>query len=132
MSITDDLVLVTGAGGFIGGHIVADLKRQGYRNVRAVDIKPLEEWYQHSHDVEALSLDLTLKENCEKATEGARQVYNFASNMGGMGFIELNKALCMLSVLINTHMLEAARKYGVADYFYASSACVYNADKQRD
>jgi nucleoside-diphosphate-sugar epimerase len=128
----DDLVVVTGAGGFIAGHMVADLRRQGYKRIRAVDIKPLEDWYQRFEDVENLSLDLDLKENCETAAEGARQVYNLAANMGGMGFIEHNKALCMLSVLINTHMLQAARKFGVERYFYSSSACVYNGDKQRD
>jgi len=112
--------------------MVADLRRQGYNRIRAVDIKPLEDWYQRFDDVENLSLDLDLKENCETAAEGARQVYNLAANMGGMGFIEHNKALCMLSVLINTHMLQAARKFGVERYFYSSSACVYNGDKQRD
>jgi GDP-D-mannose 3', 5'-epimerase len=130
--MNNDLVLVTGAGGFIGGHMVAELRRQGYHNLRAVDIKPLDEWYQVFHDVENLTLDLNLKDNCELATEGAREVYNFAANMGGMGFIENNKALCMLSVLINTHMLQAAEKFGVERYFYSSSACVYNAEKQRD
>jgi nucleoside-diphosphate-sugar epimerase len=128
----DELVLVTGAGGFIGGAMVAEFRRQGYRRIRAVDIKPLDEWYQIFDDVENLQLDLNLKESCEKAARGAWQVYNFAANMGGMGFIENNKALCMLSVLINTHMLQAAQKFGVQRYFYSSSACVYNADKQRD
>jgi len=128
----DDLVVVTGAGGFIAGHLVADLRRQGYRRIRAVDIKPFEEWYQLFQDVENLSLDLSLKENCETAARGARQVYNLAANMGGMGFIVFNKALCMLSVLINTHMLAAAQKHGVERYFYSSSACVYNGDKQQD
>jgi GDP-D-mannose 3',5'-epimerase len=128
----DDLVVVTGAGGFIAGHMVADLRRRGYKRIRAVDIKPLEDWYQRFEDVENLSLDLDLLENCETASAGARQVYNLAANMGGMGFIEHNKALCMLSVLINTHMLQASRKFGVERYFYSSSACVYNGDKQRD
>jgi GDP-D-mannose 3',5'-epimerase len=73
-----------------------------------------------------------LKKNCERVTDGVTDVYNFAANMGGMGFIENNKALCMLSVLINTHMLQAAQQAGVRRFFYSSSACVYNADKQRD
>jgi nucleoside-diphosphate-sugar epimerase len=128
----DELVVVTGAGGFIGGALVAEFRRQAYSKIRAVDIKPLEEWYQRFDDVENLVLDLNLAENCERAARGAGQIYNFAANMGGMGFIETNKALCMLSVLINTHMLQAAHKFGVGRYFYSSSACVYNADKQRD
>jgi GDP-D-mannose 3', 5'-epimerase len=127
----DDLALVTGAGGFIGGAIVSELRRKGYR-VRAVDSKPVDEWCQRFDDVEALSLDLNLKESCERVTEGASDVYNLAANMGGMGFIENNKALCMLSVLISTHMLQAAQQAGVRRFFYSSSACVYNADKQRD
>jgi GDP-D-mannose 3', 5'-epimerase len=127
----DDLALVTGAGGFIGGAIVSELRRNGYR-VRAVDSKPVDEWCQRFDDVEALSLDLNLKESCERVTEGASDVYNLAANMGGMGFIENNKALCMLSVLISTHMLQAAQQAGVRRFFYSSSACVYNADKQRD
>jgi GDP-D-mannose 3', 5'-epimerase len=125
-------IVVTGAGGFIGGSLVAELRRLNYTNIRAVDIKPLDEWHQAFDDVENLSLDLNLKNNCERAASGAWQIYNFAANMGGMGFIENNKALCMLSVLINTHMLQAAVKFGVRRYFYSSSACVYNADKQRD
>ena len=128
----DDLILITGAGGFIGGAMVADLRGKGHGSIRAVDIKPLDEWYQTFPDVENLQLDLNLKESCDRAARGASEVYNFAANMGGMGFIENNKALCMLSVLINTHMLEAVQKFGVRRYFYSSSACVYNADKQRD
>jgi len=124
-------VVVTGAGGFIGGHLVSALRARGHKTIRAVDSKPVGNWYRHFADVENLSLDLNLKENCEIAAKGANEVYNLAANMGGMGFIEHNKALCMLSVLINTHMLQAAVKYGVERYFYASSACVYNADKQR-
>jgi len=128
----NELVVVTGAGGFIGGALIRDLRRQGYTKLRAIDIKPFDEWYQVFDDVENLSLDLNERENCERAARGAFQIFNFAANMGGMGFIENNKALCMLSVLINTHMLQAAQKFGVARYFYSSSACVYNADKQRD
>jgi GDP-D-mannose 3',5'-epimerase len=124
-------IVVTGAGGFIGGALVADLRRRGCPSIRAVDIKPSHQWYQRFDDVENLSLDLNLKENCEIAVRGAAEVYNLAANMGGMGFIEKNKALCMLSVLINTHMLQASIKHDVRRYFYSSSACVYNADKQK-
>ena len=128
---THKCVLVTGAGGFIGGHLVADFRRKGCKHVRAVDVKPLDEWYQRFDDVENLQLDLNLKVNCEVAARGAAEIYNLAANMGGMGFIEHNKALCMLSVLINTHMLQAALTHGCKKFFYSSSACVYNADKQR-
>src|ERR1700704_4042425 len=128
----DDLILIAGGGGFIGGAMVGELRRQGYKRIRSVDVKPLDEWYQVHDDAENLVLDLNLKENCEQASEGASEVYNFAANMGGMGFIENNKALCMLSVLINTHMLQAAQKSGVKRFFYSSSACVYNGDKQTD
>lgn len=128
----DRLAVVTGAGGFIAGSLVAELRRQGFTRIRAVDIKPFDQWYQIFDDVENLSLDLNRFENCETASKDAYQVFNLAANMGGMGFIENNKALCMLSVLINTHMLMAAKKYGVQRYFYSSSACVYNGDKQRD
>ena len=125
-------IVVCGAGGFIGGHLVADLLRQGHTDLRAVDIKPFNEWYQRFDQVENLQLDLQLKESCRQSLKGAKIVYNLAADMGGMGFIENNRALCMLSVLINTHLCMAAREFGVERYFYASSACVYNADKQRD
>ena len=128
---TSKLITVTGAGGFIGGEMVSHLRRAGHKQIRAIDIKPLDEWYQRFDDVENHSLDLNVLENCEFAAKGAGVIYNFAANMGGMGFIEHNKALCMLSVLINTHMLQAAHKYGVPRYFFSSSACVYNADKQK-
>ncbi len=127
----EQLTVVAGAGGFIGGSLVADLRRKGYPRIRAVDVKPLTEWYQRFDDVENIVLDLNLRENCNEACRGAYQVFNLAANMGGMGFIERNKALCMLSVLINTHMLQAAIKYDVKRFFYASSACVYNGDKQK-
>src|SRR6266436_4986557 len=125
-----DRIVVCGAGGFIGGHLVADLLRQGCGSIRAVDLKPTEEWYQVFAEVENLSLDLQGREACEKALRDARIVYNLAADMGGMGFIENNRALCMLSVLINTHMLLAAKDQGVQRFFYSSSACVYNGDKQ--
>jgi nucleoside-diphosphate-sugar epimerase len=124
-------IVVCGAGGFIGGHLVADLIRQG-ANVRAVDVKPLAEWYQRFPKVENLQLDLREKEACEKAVRDVALVYDLAADMGGMGFIENNRALCMLSVLINTHLLMASKDAGVHRYFYASSACVYAADKQTD
>src|SRR5262245_11315048 len=128
--IKNDFIVVTGAGGFIGGHLIADLRRQGYQRLRAVDIKPLEEWYQRFDDVENLQLDLSRLDACHRACNGATQVYNLAADMGGMGFIEMNKALCMLTVLINTHMLIAARDAGVHRFFFSSSACVYAAEKQ--
>ena len=123
------LALVTGAGGFIGGHLVARLLRDGAR-VRAVDIKPLERWYQLHEHAENIEADLRRREPCLAVTEGVAELYNLAADMGGMGFIELNKAACMLSVLINTHLLEAARQCEVERYFFSSSACVYAADKQ--
>ena len=125
-----ETIVVCGGGGFIGGHLVADLRRQGYRSIRAVDIKPFDEWYQLFPEADNLQLDLQGKEACEQAVRDARIVYNLAADMGGMGFIENNRCLCMLSVLINTHLLMAAKKFGVERYFYASSACVYAADKQ--
>jgi GDP-D-mannose 3',5'-epimerase len=126
-------VLVCGAGGFIGGHLVADLRKQGVKSIRAVDLKPFDQWYQKFDDVENFHLDLSEKEACEKSVQGCNWVYNLAADMGGMGFIELNKGLCMLTVLINTHLLMAARKAGgVERFFYASSACVYNGEKQKD
>jgi nucleoside-diphosphate-sugar epimerase len=124
-------IVVCGAGGFIGGHLIADLRARGYTNLRAVDYKPLAQWHQRFPDVENLILDLHSKDNCYWALQGAAYVYNFAADMGGMGFIENNKALCMLSVLINTHLLMAARDIGVERFFFASSACVYNAEKQQ-
>jgi GDP-D-mannose 3',5'-epimerase len=129
--MNDELVLIAGGGGFIGGHLVADLLRRGRKQIRAVDIKPTDEWYQVFPEVENVVADLKSLESCVDACRGAAEVYNLAADMGGMGFIENNKALCMLSVLINTHLLMAARDAGVRRYFYASSACVYNAEKQR-
>jgi len=127
---SEELVLVTGAGGFIGGHLVADLRRSGRHRIRAVDIKPFEEWYQKFEDVDSRQLDLRNLGACHEATAGAREVYNLACDMGGMGFIETHRAECMISVLINTHLLMAARDTGVERFFYSSSACVYAADKQ--
>src|SRR5262245_9715365 len=127
---TNELVLVTGAGGFIGGHLVAELRNRGHRRIRAIDIKPFDEWYQRFDDVDSRSLDLSGREACLQAARGARYVFNLAADMGGMGFIELHQAECRLTVLINTHMLMAARDCGVERFFYSSSACVYAAEKQ--
>jgi nucleoside-diphosphate-sugar epimerase len=126
----DDLIVVTGGGGFIGGHLVADLRAKGYRRIRSVDLKPLAEWYQEFPDVENLQLDLRELGPARRAAKDAAYVYNLAADMGGMGFIETHKAECMLSVLINTHMLMAAKEAGVKRFFYSSSACVYAAEKQ--
>src|SRR3984957_14334428 len=131
MKIEGKKVVVCGAGGFIGGHLVKSLQARGASKIRAVDVKPIEEWYQSTDGVENLSLDLKDKHNCYLATEGVSTVFQLAADMGGMGFIENNRALCMLSVLINTHMLMAARDQGAERFFYSSSACVYNADKQK-
>jgi len=127
--VRPDTVLVTGAGGFIGGHLMAALAESGH-HVRGVDIKPLEDWYQLPSGAELLELDVSRRENCERAVDGIDTVYNLAADMGGMGFIENHRAECMLSVLINTHMLQAAVEAKVDRFFYASSACVYAADKQ--
>lgn len=124
-------IVVAGAGGFIGGHLAKELLEKGHQ-VRAVDIKPLNEWYQVFPEADNLVLDLRLKENCYQAVNGYNEVFNLAADMGGMGFIENNKAACMLSVLINTHLLMAAKDCGIDRYFYASSACVYNGEKQTD
>jgi nucleoside-diphosphate-sugar epimerase len=130
MKLKNEKAVVCGAGGFIGGHLIQSLLDNGVEVIRAVDIKPLDEWYQVSRDVESLSLDLKDKASCMTAAQGASVVFQLAADMGGMGFIENNKALCMLSVLTNTHMLMAARDKGVERFFYSSSACVYNAEKQ--
>jgi GDP-D-mannose 3', 5'-epimerase len=123
--------LVCGAGGFIGGHLVNNLMNEGHE-VICVDIKPLEYWFQLFEKNKNFSLDLKENENCLKIIEGVDYVYNMACNMGGMGFIENNKAECMLSVLINTNLLRACLKHKVKKYFFSSSACVYNASKQKN
>ena len=124
-----DLTLVTGAGGFIGGHLVKDLLAKGH-SVRAVDIKPEAEWHQVFGDADNLVADLREPDACEKSVAGVARVYNLASDMGGMGFIESHKAACMLSVLINTHLLQASASGDVERFFFGSSACVYAAEHQ--
>lgn len=130
MNLQGRRAVVCGAGGFIGGHLVKDLLARGVRVIRAVDIKPLEDWHQITDGVENISLDLKEKQNCLIAARDAEYVYQLAADMGGMGFIENNKALCMLNVLTSTNMLVAAQEAGGKRFFYSSSACVYNAQKQ--
>jgi nucleoside-diphosphate-sugar epimerase len=130
MQLKDHRVVVCGAGGFIGGHLVQDLLDDGVHVVRAIDSKPLEEWHQISRDVENVVADLSELQACRNAVKNVDVVFQLAADMGGMGFIHNNKALCMLSVLTNTHMLLAARDSDVERFFYSSSACVYNGDKQ--
>ncbi len=124
-------ILVAGAGGFIGGHLVKSLLDDGHQ-VRSVDVKPFDSWYQLSEGSENVVADLNLRDACFDTSDGVDLVYNLAADMGGMGFIENNKAACMLSVLISTHLLEAARHHEISRFFYASSACVYAAGKQLD
>ena len=128
----DDLLVITGAGGFIAGALTRYFHNQGFTRIRAVDRKPLPDWYQHVPGVENLCLDLSEKENAIRAAEGAVEVYNLAADMGGMGFIERFRIQCLRSILINTHMVEAAYRAGAKRYFYSSSACAYNTTLQQD
>jgi GDP-D-mannose 3',5'-epimerase len=127
-----DPVLVAGAGGFIGGWLVRHLRENGFTSVRAVDIKPFDKWYQHFDDVESRVDDLRSLDACRRAVDGVSRVYNLACDMGGMGFIEANRAACMVSVLINTHLLMAGKDAGVSRHFLSSSACVYNIHLQQN
>jgi nucleoside-diphosphate-sugar epimerase len=124
-----ELTVVAGGGGFIGGHLVERLLSEGHR-VRAVDQHPVGQWHQVCSEAENVVLDLRLADACDRAVDGANIIYNLAADMGGMGFIEANKARCMLSVLINTHLLESARRISAERYFFSSSACVYAAGRQ--
>ncbi len=128
----DDLIVIAGAGGFIAGALTRYFHDQGFTRIRAIDKKPLPEWYQRTPGVESLSMDLSEYDNCVRAVEGAREVYNLAADMGGMGFIERFRVECLRSVLINTHMIEAAYRAGAERYFFSSSACAYNTDLQQD
>jgi GDP-D-mannose 3', 5'-epimerase len=127
----EDLIVITGAGGFIAGALTRYFYDLGYTNIRAIDKKPLPEWYQRMPGVESLSMDLSEKENAIRAVEGAAEVYNLAADMGGMGFIERFRVECLRSILINTHLVEAAYRAGVRRYFFSSSACAYNTDLQK-
>jgi len=128
----DDLIVITGAGGFIGGALTRYFHDKGFARIRAVDKKPLPAWYQRVPDVESLSLDLSYRDNCTRVCEGAVEVYNLAADMGGMGFIEKYRVECLRSILINTHMVEAAYQAGADRYFFSSSACAYNVELQQD
>jgi len=128
----DDLIVIGGAGGFIGGALARYFQERGFTRIRAVDKKPLPEWYQRVPGVESLCLDLSFRDNCELACAGAVEVYNLAADMGGMGFIERFRVECLRSILINTHMIEAAYRAGAQRYFFSSSACAYNTELQKD
>ena len=128
----DDLIVITGAGGFIGGALTRRFRNLGYMRIRAIDRKPLSEWYQRVPGVECLSMDLSEKQSAIRAVEGAVEVYNLAADMGGMGFIERFRVECLRSILINTHLIEAAWRAGARRYFFSSSACAYNTELQRD
>jgi GDP-D-mannose 3', 5'-epimerase len=128
----DDLIVIGGAGGFIGGSLTRYFRDRGFTRIRAIDKKPLPDWYQRVPGVECLCLDLSEELNCRKACENAFEVYNLAADMGGMGFIERFRVQCLRSILINTHMIEAAYRAGVERYFYSSSACAYNTLLQKD
>ena len=128
----DDLIVITGAGGFIAGNLVKYFLKRGFTRIRAVDKKPLYEWYLQNPGVENISLDVSQEVNCHRVCEGAVEVYQLAADMGGMGFIERFRVECLRSILINTHMVEAAYRAGTRRYFYSSSACAYNTDLQQD
>ncbi len=128
----DDLIVIAGAGGFIGGSLARYFRAQGFTNIRGIDKKPLPQWYQRVPGVECLCMDLSEKENAIRAVQGGVEVYNLAADMGGMGFIERFRVECLRSILINTHLVEAAYRAGARRYFYSSSACAYNTDLQKD
>jgi GDP-D-mannose 3',5'-epimerase len=127
----DDLIVITGAGGFIAGSLARYFHGLGYTRIRAIDRKPLPEWYQRVPGVECLSMDLSHEANAIRAVEGATEVYNLAADMGGMGFIERFRVECLRSILVNTHLTEASYRAGVKRYFFSSSACAYNTDLQK-
>ena len=125
-------ILVVGAGGFIAGHLIKKLLENG-NSITAVDIKPKEYWFQDFDIVKNYyETDMKISDNCIKLTKNIDYIFNMACNMGGMGFIENNKAECMQSVLINTNLLIASKENKVQKYFFSSSACAYNISKQQD
>jgi nucleoside-diphosphate-sugar epimerase len=126
------LILVGGAGGFIGGSLVRYFRDKGFTRIRAVDKKPLPLWYQRTPGVECWCMDLSDEANCKAAVKDAAEVYNLAADMGGMGFIERFRIECLRSILINTHLIEAAYRAGCERYFFSSSACAYNTELQKD
>ena len=128
----DDLLVIAGAGGFIGGSLTRYFHDKGFTRIRAIDKKPLPDWYQRVPGVACLCMDLSEKDHCIRAVEGATEVYNLAADMGGMGFIERFRVECLRSILINTHLIEAAYQAGVERYFFSSSACAYNTLLQQD
>ena len=128
----DDLIVIAGAGGFIAGALTRYFHDQGFTLIRAIDKKPLPDWYQRVPGVESLTMDLSENDTCMRACEGAAEVYNLAADMGGMGFIERFRVECLRSILVNTHMLEAAYRSGASRYFFSSSACAYNITLQQD
>jgi len=128
----DDLIVIGGAGGFIGGALARYFAKRGFTRIRGVDKKPLPEWYQRVPGTECLTMDLSEEANCRRACEGATEVYNLAADMGGMGFIERFRVECLRSILINTHMVESAYRAGARRYFFSSSACAYNTLLQQD
>jgi GDP-D-mannose 3',5'-epimerase len=132
MPAKDDLIVIGGAGGFIAGALTRWFRDQGYTRIRAIDKKPLPHWYQRIPGVESICMDLSERENAVNACAGAYEVYNLAADMGGMGFIERFRVECLRSILINTHMIEAAYRAGARRYFFSSSACAYNTDLQKD
>ncbi len=128
----NDLIVITGAGGFIAGNLVRYFSKKGFTRIRAVDKKPLCEWYLRVPGAENLCLDVSEEGNCRRVCEGAVEVYNLAADMGGMGFIERFRVECLRSILVNTHMVEAAYRAGTRRYFFSSSACAYNILLQQD
>jgi nucleoside-diphosphate-sugar epimerase len=128
----DDLIVIAGAGGFIAGALARRFHDLGYTRIRAIDRKPLPEWYQRVPGVESICMDLSEKDNAIEAVKGAVEVYNLAADMGGMGFIERFRIECLRSILVNTHLIEAAYRAGAARYFFSSSACAYNTLLQED